>query len=46
VYRAPGGKAIVVTRIRFAQQIRDQEELKLDDDVKVSEKELETWVWR
>ena len=36
----PVDKAIVVTRIRFAQQIRDQEELKLDDDVKVSDKEL------
>jgi DNA end-binding protein Ku len=31
---------IVVTRIRFAQQIRDQAELKLDDDIKVSDKEL------
>jgi DNA end-binding protein Ku len=36
----PVEKAIVVTRIRFAQQIRDQEELKLDDDIKVSDKEL------
>jgi DNA end-binding protein Ku len=37
----PVAKSIVVTRIRFAQQIRDQEELKLDDDVTVSKKELD-----
>jgi DNA end-binding protein Ku len=37
----PVEKSIVVTRIRFAQQIRDQEELKLDDDVSVSKKELD-----
>jgi len=36
----PVDKDIVVTRIRFAQQIRDQGELKLDDDIKVSDKEL------
>jgi DNA end-binding protein Ku len=36
----PVDKAIVVTRIRFAQQIREQDELKLDDDIKVSDKEL------
>jgi len=36
----PVDKAIVVTRIRFAQQIRDQEELKLDDKINVSDKEL------
>ena len=36
----PVDKDIVVTRIRFAQQIRDQDELKLDDDIKVSDKEL------
>jgi DNA end-binding protein Ku len=36
----PVDKAIVVTRIRFAQQIREQEELNLDEDIKVSEKEL------
>jgi len=36
----PVEKDIVVTRIRFAQQIRDQDELKLDDDIKVSDKEL------
>lgn len=31
---------LVVTRIRFAQQIRDQDELELDDDITVSDKEL------
>ncbi|GAB3922077.1 non-homologous end joining protein Ku [Mucilaginibacter myungsuensis] len=36
----PVEKVIMVTRIRFAQQIRDQEDLKLDDKIKVSEKEL------
>ncbi len=36
----PVEKDIVVTRIRFQQQIRDQDELKLDDDIKVSDKEL------
>jgi len=36
----PVDKAIVVTRIRFAQQIREQEELQLDDKIKVSDKEL------
>jgi DNA end-binding protein Ku len=36
----PVDKDIVVTRIRFAQQIRDQDDLNLDDDIKVSEKEL------
>ncbi|MEZ2334671.1 Ku protein [Mucilaginibacter sp. RCC_168] len=36
----PVDKDIVVTRIRFAQQIRDQGDLELDDDVKVSDKEL------
>lgn len=36
----PVDKDIVVTRIRFAQQIRDQGELRLDDDIKVSDKEL------
>jgi len=33
--------AIVVTRIRFEQQIRDQGELKLTDKVEVSKKELD-----
>jgi DNA end-binding protein Ku len=37
----PVKKAIVVTRIRFEQQIRDQDELKLDDNVTVSKKELD-----
>lgn len=37
----PVDKDIVVTRIRFAQQIRDQDELKLDDKVTVSKKELD-----
>ena len=37
----PVKKAIVVTRIRFEQQIRDQDELKLDDKVEVSKKELD-----
>lgn len=36
----PVEKAIVVTRIRFAQQIREQDELNLDEDIKVSDKEL------
>jgi DNA end-binding protein Ku len=36
----PIDKAIVVTRIRFAQQIREQDELNLDEDIKVSDKEL------
>src|ERR1700742_2558760 len=36
----PVDKAIVVTRIRFAQQIRAQEDLKLDDKITVSDKEL------
>ena len=37
----PVDKDIVVTRIRFQQQIRDQEELKLDDKIEVSKKELD-----
>ena len=37
----PVDKAIVVTRIRFAQQIRDQNELELDDKITVSKKELD-----
>jgi DNA end-binding protein Ku len=37
----PVDRALVVTRIRFAQQIRDQSELKLDDKVEVSKKELD-----
>jgi DNA end-binding protein Ku len=37
----PVKDAIVVTRIRFEQQIRDQGELKLTDKVEVSKKELD-----
>jgi DNA end-binding protein Ku len=37
----PVDNAIVVTRIRFEQQIRDQSELKLNDKVEVSKKELD-----
>lgn len=37
----PVDKDIVVTRIRFAQQIRDQKDLGLEDDVTVSKKELD-----
>ncbi len=37
----PVDKALVVTRIRFEQQIRDQSELKLQDKVEVSKKELD-----
>ncbi|SDH16822.1 non-homologous end joining protein Ku [Mucilaginibacter gossypii] len=37
----PVEKDIVVTRIRFQQQIRDQEDLALDDDITVSKKELD-----
>ncbi|MES2276614.1 MAG: Ku protein [Bacteroidota bacterium] len=37
----PVKAAIVVTRIRFEQQIRDQEELKLNDKIEVSKKELD-----
>ncbi|MET3979743.1 DNA end-binding protein Ku [Mucilaginibacter sp. UYP25] len=37
----PVDKVIVITRIRFAQQIREQDELNLDDGVVVSKKELD-----
>jgi DNA end-binding protein Ku len=37
----PVENAMVVTRIRFAQEIRDQSELKLDDKITVSKKELD-----
>ena len=37
----PVENAIVVTRIRFEQQIRDQSELKLGDKIEVSKKELD-----
>jgi DNA end-binding protein Ku len=37
----PVEKDIVVTCIRFQRQIRDQNELKLDDKITVSKKELD-----
>ncbi len=37
----PVGKAMVITRIRFAQQIRGIDELNIDDTVKVNKKELD-----
>jgi DNA end-binding protein Ku len=37
----PVKNAIVITRIRFEQQIRDQDELNLNDKVEVSKKELD-----
>lgn len=37
----PVDKAIVVSRIRFAQQIREQGELNLDDKIEISKKELD-----
>jgi DNA end-binding protein Ku len=37
----PVGKAMVVTRIRFAQQIRDESELKIDDKITINKKELD-----
>jgi DNA end-binding protein Ku len=37
----PVEQNIVITRIRFAQQIRDQKELSLDEDITVSKKELD-----
>jgi len=37
----PVKNAMVVTRIRFEQQIRDQSELKLEDNPTVSKKELD-----
>ncbi len=37
----PVKNAIVVTRIRFEQQIRDQDELNLNDKVEISKKELD-----
>jgi DNA end-binding protein Ku len=36
----PVDNDLVITRIRFAQQIRDQEELGLDEKIEVSDKEL------
>lgn len=37
----PQENVLVVTRIRFGQQIRDTEDLNIADDVKVSKKELD-----
>lgn len=37
----PVDKAIVVSRIRFAQQIREQDELDLDEKIEISKKELD-----
>jgi len=37
----PVDQALVVTRIRFAQQIREQGELELDEKMEVSKKELD-----
>ncbi|MGV8879090.1 MAG: Ku protein [Sphingobacteriaceae bacterium] len=37
----PVDKAIVVSRIRFAQQIREQDELDLDEQIEISKKELD-----
>jgi DNA end-binding protein Ku len=37
----PVDQALVVTRIRFAQQIREQDELGLDEKIEVSKKELD-----
>lgn len=37
----PVGQALVVTRIRFQQQIRKAEELKLDGKINISKKELD-----
>jgi DNA end-binding protein Ku len=37
----PVDQALVVTRIRFAQQIREQEELGLNEKIEVSKKELD-----
>jgi DNA end-binding protein Ku len=37
----PVGNALVVTRIRFAQQIRDAEDLKIDDKITINKKELD-----
>lgn len=37
----PVDKALVVTRIRFQQQIRDAEDLKIDDKITINKKELD-----
>ena len=36
----PVGKALVVTRIRFAQQIREAEDLKIDEKITINKKEM------
>lgn len=37
----PVGNALVVTRIRFAQQIREAEDLKIDDKITINKKEMD-----
>jgi len=37
----PVKNVLVVTRIRFAQEIRDTDDLKIEDDISVSKKELD-----
>lgn len=37
----PVGKALVVTRIRFAQQIREAEDLKIDEKITINKKEMD-----
>ena len=37
----PVGKALVVTRIRFQQQIREAEDLKIDDKITINKKEMD-----
>ncbi|WP_449437103.1 non-homologous end joining protein Ku [Pedobacter steynii] len=37
----PVGNVLVVTRIRFQQQIRDQDELKINEKVSINKKELD-----
>jgi DNA end-binding protein Ku len=37
----PVGNALVVTRIRFQQQIREAEDLKIEDKINISKKELD-----
>lgn len=37
----PVGKALVVTRIRFQQQLREADELKIDEKITINKKELD-----
>ncbi len=37
----PVNKVLVVTRIRFAQELRDTDDLKIDSDINISKKELD-----